>query len=98
GANASERRGLVPRVLTTCQYLGCAGEQIGGVCEVRGRDEVLVGRRARVVRTSRLEGEPVAEMEAVLPEKTVARLRALVLDPRAHTRVLTHEDTRVAVR
>ena len=68
------------------------------MCEVRGRNEILVGRRARVVRTSRLEGKPVAEVEPLLPEKTVARLRALVLDPRAHTCVLTHEDTRVAVR
>src|SRR5438876_1228637 len=86
GANALEQRAIIPRVLTTSQYLGCAGEQVGGVREVRSCDEVLVGRRARVVSASRLEGEPVAEMETLLPEKTVARLRPLVLDPRAHTR------------
>jgi len=66
--------------------------------EVRGGDEIGVGRGARVGRVVAVQSEPVAELPARLPEEVRSGATALELDPGAHTRILPLEQATVAVR
>src|SRR5439155_20132040 len=68
-----EQGAVLPGVVRLAQYLGGAGEQTGRVGEERGRDQVLVGGRSRIVGARRVEREPVAEVEARVQDQVVPR-------------------------
>ena len=97
GANVIEQRAISARVVFASEHRRRSAEQVGGMREVRRRDEILVGRRARIVRTSRLERQPITEVKALGPEESFSRLRTLVFHPGAHARVLARENAGIAV-
>ena len=100
GLDLRELVGVARRVLFLAEHCAVALQQVGGMREEGGGDEVLARRRARIVvrrHAGRGEGQPVAEVEVAVPDQVVPGPRPLVVDPTRHALVLALEHALVAV-
>src|SRR5260221_9873751 len=72
-----EEVAVLTRIIGLAQHLRRTREHVGGMAVERGSDEILVGGRARIVRTHGGEGEPVPVVPAGVPEDLLAGNLAL---------------------